>query len=175
MVELEEYKMLLSERPSMKKADFISRLVSDTPFDTEAELDSWIKKTEADIKRKEKKDLGEEAEPEEDPVFPMVDRPDAELNEEEIREKRRQRLMKAGWEARIRAREEKRKEKDRLDEVKRLEEEFRVTDPTGWSAKMRSEQEVRVDHRKPPRLRADLSGCHCSYTGAKEKKGSARR
>jgi actin-related protein 5 len=119
MVELEEYKILASERSSMKKADFVARLVRDTPFDTEAELDAWIKKTEADIKRKEKKDLGEEAEPEEDPVFPMVDRPDAELNEEEIREKRRQRLMKAGWEARVRAREEKRKEKDRLDEVRR--------------------------------------------------------
>ena len=129
MVELEEYKILASERSSMKKADFVARLVRDTPFDTEAELDAWIKKTEADIKRKEKKDLGEEAEPEEDPVFPMVDRPDAELNEEEIREKRRQRLMKAGWEARVRAREEKRKEKDRLDEVRRLEEEFRDTDP----------------------------------------------
>jgi actin-related protein 5 len=142
MVELEEYKILASERSSMKKADFVARLVRDTPFDTEAELDAWIKKTEADIKRKERKDLGEEAEPEEDPVFPMVDRPDAELNEEEIREKRRQRLMKAGWEARVRAREEKRKEKDRLDEVRRLEEEFRDTDPVGWSAKMRSEQEV---------------------------------
>ena len=143
MVELEEYKILLSERGGMKKADFISRLVRDTPFDTESELESWIKKTESDIKRKEKKGLGEEAEPEEDPVFPMVDRPDAELNEDEIKEKRRQRLMKAGWEARVRAREEKRKEKDRLDEVKRQEEEFRDTDPVGWSAKMRSEQEVR--------------------------------
>jgi len=143
MVELEEYKILLSERGGMKKADFVWRLVRDTPFDTESELESWIKKTESDIKRKEKKDLGEEAEPEEDPVFPMVDRPDAELNEDEIKEKRRQRLMKAGWEARVRAREEKRKEKDRLDEVKRQEEEFRDTDPVGWSAKMRSEQEVR--------------------------------
>jgi actin-related protein 5 len=69
MVELEEYKMLMSERSSMKKPEFMSRLVRDTPFDTEAELDSWIKKTEADIKRKEKKDMGEE-EVEEDPVIP---------------------------------------------------------------------------------------------------------
>jgi actin-related protein 5 len=141
MVELEEYKMLMSERSSMKKPEFMSRLVRDTPFDTEAELDSWIKKTEADIKRKEKKDMGEE-EVEEDPVFPLVDRPDTELSEEEIKEKRRQRLMKAGWEARVRAREEKKKEKDRQEEIKRQEEEFRETDPIGWSAKLRSEQEV---------------------------------
>lgn len=147
MVELEEYKMLMSERSSMKKPEFMARLVSDTPFDTEAELDSWIKKTEADIKRKEKKDMGEE-EVEEDPVFPLVDRPDAELTEEEIKEKRRQRLMKAGWEARVRAREEKKKEKDRQEEIKRQEEEFRETDPAGWSAKMRSEQEVCADQKE---------------------------
>jgi hypothetical protein len=35
------------------------------------------------------------------------------LTEEEIKEKRRQRLMKAGWEARVKAREEKRKEKEK--------------------------------------------------------------
>jgi actin-related protein 5 len=141
MVELEEYKHLMSERGTMKKADFVSRLVSDTPFDTEAELDAWIKKTEADIKRKEKKDMGEE-EVEEDPVFPLVDRPDTELTEEEIKDKRRQKLMKAGWEARVRAREEKRRERDRQEDIKRQEEEFRVSDPAGWSAKLRSEQEV---------------------------------
>lgn len=83
-----------------------------TPFETEAELENWIKRTEAEIRRKQKKDLGEE-EVEEDPVFPLVDRPDEELNEDEIKEKRRQRLMKAGWEARVKVREEKRREKER--------------------------------------------------------------
>jgi actin-related protein 5 len=141
MVELEEYKILLSERPTMKKPEFISRLVRDTPFDTESELESWIKKTEADIKRKEKKDVGDD-EPEEDPVFPLVDRPDTDLTEEEVKEKRRQRLMKAGWEARVKVREEKKKEKDRLDDIQRQEEEFRQSDPTGWAAKLRAEQEV---------------------------------
>jgi actin-related protein 5 len=141
MVELEEYKILLSERPTMKKPEFISRLVRDTPFDTESELESWIKKTEADIKRKEKKDVGDD-EPEEDPVFPLVDRPDTDLTEDEVKEKRRQRLMKAGWEARVKVREEKKKEKDRLDDIQRQEEEFRQSDPTGWAAKLRAEQEV---------------------------------
>jgi actin-related protein 5 len=64
------------------------------------------------------------------------------LTEEEIKDKRRQKLMKAGWEARVRAREEKRRERDRQEDIKRQEEEFRVSDPAGWSAKLRSEQEV---------------------------------
>lgn len=85
-----------------------------TPFESEAELETWIKRTEVEIRRKQRKDLGEEAEPEEDPTFPLVDRPDEELNEEEQKEKKRQRLMKAGWEARNKLREEKRREKERL-------------------------------------------------------------
>lgn len=88
-----------------------------TPFETEAELESWIKRTEPDIRKKQRKDLGEEAEPEEDPTFPLVDRPDEELNEEELKDKRRQRLMKAGWEARVKVRDEKKREKERLVSV----------------------------------------------------------
>ena len=125
----------------MKREDFFASIVENTPFETEAELESWVKKTAADINRKQKKDMGEE-ETEEDPVFPLVDTPDTELNDEEIKEKRRQRLMKAGWEARVKVREEKKKEKERQEEVKRREEEFRETDPTGWAAKLRAEQEV---------------------------------
>lgn len=144
IAELEEMKAVLSERATSKRADFLASLVENTPFETEAELESWIKKTEGDIKRKQKKDAGEE-EPEEEPVFPLVDIPDTDLNEDEIKEKRKQRLMKAGWEARVKAREEKRKEKERQEEVKRREEEFRETDPTGWAAKLRAEQEVSGD------------------------------
>lgn len=142
MVELEEYKSILAERSTLRRADFLASIVENTPFETEAELDSWVKKTEADIKRKQKKDMGGDDEPEEDPTFPLVDIPDTELGEDEIREKRKQRLMKAGWEARVKAREEKRKEKERQAEIKRREDEFRETDPIGWAAKLRNEQEV---------------------------------
>lgn len=141
MVELEEYKTILSERASLKRVDFLASIVENTPFETEAELESWVKKTETDIRRKQKRDTGEE-EPEEEPTFPLVEIPDTDLNEDEIKEKRRQRLMKAGWEARVKVREEKRKEKERLEEIKRKEEEFRETDPIGWAANLRAEQEV---------------------------------
>lgn len=114
VAELEEYKQLLAERSTMKKADFTQRIIDSTPFDSEAELDAWMKRTEAEIRRKQRRAMGEEPEPEEEPTFPLVDRPDEELTEEEIKDKRRQRLMKAGWEARVKLREEKRKEQERL-------------------------------------------------------------
>jgi len=115
MAELDEYRMLLLSRPTMKKAEFQSRLSQYTPFDTEAELDAWVKKTEADIKRKQKRDLGEEVEGvEEEPSFPLVGVPDKELDEAGIKEKKKQRLMKAGWEARVKLREEKKRERERV-------------------------------------------------------------
>ncbi|WVR03473.1 hypothetical protein IAU60_000464 [Kwoniella sp. DSM 27419] len=152
--ELEEYKLLQSERPTMKKAEFLSRLAETTPFETEAELDGWIKKTEVEVRKKQRKDMGIEEEPEEEPVFPLADRPDAELTEDEIKEKRRQRLMKAGWEARVRAREEKRKERERMEDERRKEEEEREVNLTGWSAKLKEEQEAvitRIQERKKKR------------------------
>lgn len=75
-------------------------------------------------------------------MFPMVDRPDEELNEDELREKRRQRLMKAGWEARVKVREEKERAKERRLEDERKEEEARLADPESWAKRLRLEQEV---------------------------------
>lgn len=114
IAELEKYKLLLSERPTMRKADFLTKLSEDTPFDTEAQLESWVKRTEADVRKKQRKDLGLEEEPEEVPTFPLLERPDEELNEDELKEKRRQRLMKGAWDARMKAKEEKRKERERM-------------------------------------------------------------
>lgn len=142
----------------MKKAEFQVRVSEMTPFETEAELDTNIKRTEAELRKKQRKDLGEEAEPEEEPDFPLVGRPDEELTEEEIKEKRRQRLMKAGYDARVRARKEKAEEKERLvsyldispheanlqAEVQRVDDQSRLDNLDAWCSKLRAEQEVRL-------------------------------
>ena len=117
LAELGDYKTLLLERSSLTKAEFILKLSESTPFENEAELKAWIKRTESDIRRKQRKILGDEVEPEDEPVFPLLDRPDEELNEEELKEKKRQRLMKAGYEARVKVREEKKKIKERQVEA----------------------------------------------------------
>lgn len=46
--------------------------------------------------------------------FPLVDTPDDELDQEGIKEKRRQRLLKSNWEARERIKKEKQEERERL-------------------------------------------------------------
>lgn len=79
----------------------------------------------------------------EPPTFPLVDVPDHTLNEEDLKEKRRQRLMKAGYDARIRAKAEREVDKARLAEEKRIDEERRRDDMAGWLREVRREHEVR--------------------------------
>lgn len=69
--------------------------------------------------------------------------PDHTLNEEDLKEKRRQRLMKAGYDARIRAKAERDAEKLRVAEEKEKDEEARRTDPAGWLEAVRRQHEVR--------------------------------
>jgi actin-related protein len=129
-------------------------------FADDDELDAAIQKIENSIKRARKKDLGENAEPEEEPSYPLVDVPDADLDEEGVKEKRRQKLMKAGYDARIRLKAEKLAEKARVEELERKEEDERINDPTSWAAKIRKEHEVRPLFHSPPHLLASVQPVH---------------
>ncbi|KAJ6573856.1 chromatin remodeling complex subunit [Mycena vulgaris] len=112
-------------------------------FDDDAALDETIKKLESDLKKARKKeaaaDGGEDAA--EEPSFPLVDVPDADLDEDGLKEKKKQKLMKAGFEARARARREKEREREEREKEDQKEEEERQGDLGGWVRKMRSEQE----------------------------------
>jgi actin-related protein 5 len=79
----------------------------------------------------------------EPPTFPLIDVPDDKLTEDEIKDKRRQKLMKAGYDARIRARAEKEAEKLRKEAEEREAEAFRIEHPEQWLADLREQYEVR--------------------------------
>ena len=97
----------------------------------------------------------------EEPSFPLADVPDdqvaaspgtcllfcslpcmMQLDEDGLKEKRRQRLTKAGFEARMRARREKEREKAHREDEARRENEERQRDLRGWTARIRAEHEV---------------------------------
>lgn len=123
--------------PHQKKLEAIG-------FQTESELDEQIKKLTTSLKRSRAKDLGIEFEEEkqEVPDFSLVATPDHQLDEEGIKEKRKQRLLKAGYDARIRMKEEKLEVKRREEEERRKDEEFRKGDIEGWKEMMRRNWEV---------------------------------
>ncbi|KAJ7051209.1 actin-like protein Arp5p [Mycena amicta] len=109
-------------------------------FDDDGALEETIKKLENDLKKARKKEAADGEEVEE-PTYPLVDVPDDQLDEEGLKEKKKQKLLKAGSEARARARKEKEREREERERVDRKEEEERQGDLVGWVRKMRTEQE----------------------------------
>lgn len=65
-----------------------------------------------------------------------------QLDEEGMKEKKKQKLMKAGFEARARARREKEREREEKEKEERREEEERLEDLDGWGRRKRQEHEV---------------------------------
>ncbi|TPX68501.1 hypothetical protein SpCBS45565_g03078 [Spizellomyces sp. 'palustris'] len=142
---------LQKAKSAENRADFTVRLRS-AGFQSEAELESAVKASEAAIRRIRNRMQGIE-EPEEKvvPSFPLADVPDSELSEEQKKEKKKQRLLKAGWEANERKKREKEEERAREAELARQEEERRLRDPDGWLEEVRTRRQLLLD-----RVRARL-------------------
>ncbi|CCO26742.1 Actin-like protein arp5 [Rhizoctonia solani AG-1 IB] len=127
--DLEELQALKEWKFKEKRAEFMHRLRMEG-LDSEEMLENTIKKLDNDIKKARKKDAGDiEEEPQEEPTFPLLDVPDADLDEDELKEKRRQRLLKAGYEARLKARKEKEAARREKEEEERRDLEERTNDP----------------------------------------------
>lgn len=75
-----------------------------------------------------------------------------QLDEDQLKEKRKQKLLKAGWEARMKARNEKQREKEEREADERREAEDRECNPASWAAGLRKHQEVSVRCRVLPYL-----------------------
>ncbi|KAF7340217.1 hypothetical protein MVEN_01940300 [Mycena venus] len=128
-------------------------------FDDDAALDETIKRLESDLKKARKKEAAEDGgEDAAEPAFPLVDVPDADLDEDGLKEKKKQKLIKAGFEARARARKEKEREREERQKEELKEEEERQGDLGAWVRKMRGEQEALMTRIKDRgRRRAALS------------------
>ncbi|SPO30114.1 related to ARP5 - Actin-related protein [Ustilago trichophora] len=148
--DLKYYQQLKEFKGKERKAEYLKRLENDG-FDNEQALDKMINKIEGALKRFRAKELGEEYvedEKTEEPTYPLVDVPDADLDEEGIKEKRKQRLMKAGYDARLRAKAEKAEEKRLEEEALKRDEDERINNPRVWSAKMRKEYDDAINRIK---------------------------
>ncbi|KIO20406.1 hypothetical protein M407DRAFT_81599 [Tulasnella calospora MUT 4182] len=154
--DLEELLALRKSKDDEDEEAFAEKL-EEADIESEKALDDLIKKLEADLKRAKKKDAPED-ELTEEPTFPLLDVPDEELDEEGLKEKRRQKLNKGLYDARVRMKEEKAKEKAAAAEGARLEEQERENDFEAWSAKLRSEHErLAAKMREREKRKAELS------------------
>lgn len=140
---LEYYKELQQKLVDQTKKE-IKRLLDDDEFKDESQLEKTIQDLEKSIRKARSKDVGgpENPEDEAEPSFPLLSVADEELDEVGIKEKRHQRLMKSGYEARVRAKAEKELERTRLAEEERLDNERRDTDLEGWLEDRRAARQV---------------------------------
>ena len=143
--ELEYYKELQQRLEGQTKKE-VKRLLDEDEFKDETQLDRMIKEMEKSVRKARNKDLGvsDTAEEEDVASFPLLEIPDDQLDEAGLKQKRHQRLLKSGVEARARAKVEKEQEKARIAEEARLDEERRVNDLDGWLQDRRAARAVRL-------------------------------
>ncbi|KAF2663749.1 actin-like ATPase domain-containing protein [Microthyrium microscopicum] len=155
--ELAYYKQLQQKVQEATTKKETKRLLDGDEFSNEEKLDKKIKEMEKSIKKARNKDVGEEPEEAEVPVFPLLEVPDAELDEDGIKQKRQQRLQKSGYDARQRAKAEKAAEKARLEEEQRLDDEHRENHPDQWIEERQASRNLLLQRIKErDRLKADL-------------------
>ena len=155
--EFEYYQQLQVQLQEQTKKE-AKRILESNDFDDENQLEKKVRELEKSIRKARNKDVGDvEEEVQEVPTFPLLDRPDEELDEEELKQKRQQRLMKSNYEARLRAKAEKEREKARLAEEQRLDDERRENDLEGWSEERRQARLAIIQKMKDrERLKAEL-------------------
>ncbi|KAF2834738.1 actin-like ATPase domain-containing protein [Patellaria atrata CBS 101060] len=155
--EVAYYKELQEKITNTTKKE-AKRMLESEDFDDEVGLGKKIKEMEKSIRKARNKDLGDtEEEEQEIPTFPLLDTPDDQLDEDGLKAKRQQRLAKSNYDARQRAKAEREREKARLAEEERLDNERREADPEVWIEERRVARQALLQKiRDRERLKADL-------------------
>ena len=158
--ELEFYQSLHERYVNAPTKKEQRRLLDDEELKDEAALERIVRDLDKSIKKSRNKDLGapEEEESLEAQLnkFPLLDVPDGQLDDAGIKEKRHQRLMKSGVEARIRAKAEKERERARVAEEELRDREKRENDLENWVAGRHAQREALLTKIKDQaRMKAD--------------------
>ena len=157
--DLEYYRTLSRNAETESKRDFARRIESEG-FGDVSELEKEIKRLENAIKRSRQRDAATSQVDEEDatPTFPLLEVPDEQLDAEGLKQKRQQRLNKAGYEARMRAKAEKEAERRRQEEEQLADDEARLRDFDGWLEEKRQTRNELMERLKiQRRLKAELN------------------
>ncbi|CCF60183.1 hypothetical protein KAFR_0J01160 [Kazachstania africana CBS 2517] len=128
-------------------------ILQNAGFDDEQDFKKYLYNLERSLKKahaadEENTNADEENEEATETKFDLVDIPDSELNEEQLKEKKKQRFLKASSDARKKAKEEKERLLKEAEEEKVREEEWRKNDLAGWIKDKRTKLNALVKKRK---------------------------
>lgn len=133
-----EYYTKIQEDNAHLTADEFENVLLDAGFDDLADFKKYMASLDRTLKRAAQQDNeGNEDDAEDaalDPTtaWPLADVPDDQLTEEQIKEKRKQKLLKANFEARERNRELKRQEAEAKSQLEKEQQEWRERDLDDW-------------------------------------------
>jgi actin-related protein 5 len=160
--DLEYYRNVQSFAETDGKREF-QRRVEGEGFGDVSELEKEIKRLEAAIKRSKQRDMASSTSQvdEEDlapPTYPLLDVPDDQLDAEGLKQKRQQRLNKAGYDARMRMKAEKEAVRRREEEIQLADDEQRINNFDAWlEGKRQSRNELMERLKIQRRLKAELN------------------
>ncbi|PIA19163.1 actin-like ATPase domain-containing protein [Coemansia reversa NRRL 1564] len=162
--ELEELTAIRDSKDELDGRSYAMRL-AEAGIEDDRDLEEAISNAQQIVSRAQNKELGIEPEEKEMPTFLLVNIPDEELTEEQKQEKRKQVLLKAGYDARMRARVEKEKEKVRQDEIARQDDERRLNHFDEWLADLKEKRDKtisRMEERRTHRRELNDRRSHAS-------------
>ncbi len=160
--DLERYQKMHNDYMNSPTKKEQRRILDEQELKDEAALERIIKDLDKSITKSRNKDLGapEEEQNLEEQLnnFPLLDVPEDQLDEEGIKQKRHQRLMRAGVEARIRAKQEKERERARLAEEERKDLDTRENRFDEWLTGRREQRlSLLAKIKEQARQKADSS------------------
>lgn len=137
--EFEYYSLLREDLSKLTKTESERRAQAED-FDSVADFHKYVDNLEKSLRKARSQDI-DEPEEEVDPAtaWPLAEVPDEELSEEQVKEKRRQKLLKANYDARMRAKEEKQKEEEEKLKYEQEQREWRERDLNDWCLSKRLE------------------------------------
>ncbi|KAG7665784.1 ARP5 [[Candida] subhashii] len=129
--EWEYYSKFKEETADLPKEELEARLINDG-FDDLEDFNKYMTSLERSVKKAEQGGDDEEEHVDVTSAWPLVDIPDDQLSEEQIKEKRKQKLHKANYEARERTKELKRQEEEARIQFEKEQQEWRERDLEDW-------------------------------------------
>ncbi|CCK71971.1 actin-related protein ARP5 KNAG_0I01860 [Huiozyma naganishii CBS 8797] len=131
----------------------ILSVLQNAGFEDEQDFKKYLSNLEKSLKKAQATHDGdaddtENADDSPENKFDLVDVPDEELNDEQLKEKRKQKFLKGSFDARRKAKVEKERLAKEHEEAKIRDQQWRESDLSGWIKSKRAKLAVLVKRRK---------------------------
>ncbi|PVV02866.1 hypothetical protein BB560_002670 [Smittium megazygosporum] len=147
-IEIVELQSVLDQINDLESTDSnsVRNLLRDNDFDSKEELEAEIKKIEGSLKRARYKDLGiDPNEDKEPPKLDLLEVPDDQLDQDQLKEKRKQKLIKSNLDARDRIRQAKLEEKRKQEEEIKKDLDLKTNNFEVWLKQLKDKRQSILD------------------------------